>query len=263
MHFDHSNEEELEKLRMENELKKMKLMLERGAVFPEKESGPVTDPVIENMFLKHIEAFEQGIQDAERISVFDFIGKPSWKSVDYFTEEQIGGELDKILTILTENGISLTTICDVDEHTLYQFITEELFLQEIDNMRIPGMMTSFIYEEFHPNHEHDIRETCIDGIRFFMGKESQFYTYAFSRGAIHEPWFTDFSQAYSSFELHSFYIGEIRIDGDSANAGFAIDFTGTIEGTSTTQKFAGEGFIALSLEYECWQIEQIHFPEAV
>lgn len=263
MHFDHSNEEELEKLRMENELKKMKLMLERGAVFPEKESGPVTDPVIENMFLKHIEAFEKGIQDAEKISVFDFIGKPYCKSVGEIPAEQMAGELDKIMTILSDNGISLTTICEVEESTLYQFITEELFLHEIDDMRIAGMMTTFIYEEFHPNQEHDIRETCADGIRVFMGKEDRFYTYAFSRAAVHQPWFTDFSQAFGSFDLHEFYIGEITIDGDSANVGFTIDFTGTIEGTNAKQRFAGEGIIALTLDYECWQIEKIHFPEAV
>ena len=261
MHTD--NDDELEKLRMENELKKMKLMLERGAVFSESIDSNKLDPVIEDEFLRNMEEFEKSFGNAEQISVYDFIERPEYDLVDTIPDSQITDELGKFMGILNENGISLDTLCEVEDRELYRFITEELFLQEVDNVRIKGMMSCFIYEEFHPNHEHDIRETCTDGIKFFMAKETQFYTYAFDRGALLEPWFTDFNQAYSSFALHSFYIGKIRIDDDSANVSYTIDFSGTIEGTSILQRFTGEGYITLNLEYQCWQIEKIHFPEAL
>jgi hypothetical protein len=56
-HFENNNEEELEKLRMENELKKMKLMLEHGAVFSESIDSNKLDPVIENEFLRNMEEY--------------------------------------------------------------------------------------------------------------------------------------------------------------------------------------------------------------
>ena len=56
------------------------------------------------------------------------------------------------MNILNKNSIQLDTICDVEEREIYRFVTEELFSHKMDNMRIPGMMACFIYEEFHPNH---------------------------------------------------------------------------------------------------------------
>jgi len=197
-HFENNNEDELEKLRMENELKKAKLILEHGAIFSESGESKIS-PEIENEFLKNIEAFERSFHNSEQIALYDFIHRPEYTLVDEIPESAIGAELAKIMNTLHENEINLDTLCEVPDKELYRFITEELFQHEIDNMRIPGMRTCFIYEEFHPNHDYYISETCKDGIKFFMGKETQFYNYAFTRGALQEPWFKDFNQAFSSF----------------------------------------------------------------
>jgi hypothetical protein len=46
-----------------------------------------------------------------------------------------------------------------DDRFQYRFITEELFKHETDaGMLIPGMVLNFIYEEFHPDHEQEIRD---------------------------------------------------------------------------------------------------------
>ena len=39
----------------------------------------------------------------------------------------------------------------------YRFITEELFEHEMDDVHVKGMFTHFTYEEFHPNHDYDLR----------------------------------------------------------------------------------------------------------
>jgi hypothetical protein len=41
---------------------------------------------------------------------------------------------------------------------LYRFIAEELFFHEMNNVRVKGMVTCFIYEEFHPNAKLDIED---------------------------------------------------------------------------------------------------------
>ena len=263
MHFDHSNEEELEKLRMENELKKMKMMLERGAIFSESLESNKLDPVIEDEFLRNMEEFEKSFGNAERISVYDFIERPEYILVDAIPDSQITEELGKVMGILNENGISLDTLCEVEDRELYRFITEELFLHEVDNVRIKGMMSCFIYEEFHPNHEYDIRNTCTDGITSYLNKENKYYTYSFVKGVEQESWFKDFQNAFDSFSLHKLDIIDVRIDKTTARVNFNIEFSAAMEGASARQHFNGEGFVMLIHQYDYWFINKIHFPEAV
>ena len=147
-----NSDDELERLSMENELKKMKMMLEHGAVFSGPSGDKTLHPLIEKEFLNSVEAFENAYQDAEQVLLYDFIECPDFIPVNDVPESQISAELERIMNILNKNGIQLDTICDVEEREIYRFVTEELFRHKMDNMRIPGMMACFIYEEFHPNH---------------------------------------------------------------------------------------------------------------
>lgn len=263
MHFDHSNEEELEKLRIENELKKAKLMLEHGAIFSDSMNSNKLDPVIEDEFLRNMEQFEKSFGNSERIPVYDFIERPDYNLVDTIPDSQIAGELEKIMGILNENGISLDTLCEVDDRELYRFITEELFLHEVDNVRIKGMMSCFIYEEFHPNHEYDIQNTCTEGISSYLNKEEKYYSYSFVKEAEEESWFKDFRNAFDTFSLHKLEIIDIRIDTTTARVNFYINFSAAIEGSTSEQHFSGQGYVMLVHQYDYWFINKIQFPEAV
>jgi len=260
-HFNNPDDDDLEKIRMENELKKMKLILEQGAVFSETSDKNPIPPLIENEFLNSIEAFEKGFQDAKRISVYDFIHKPDFRAYEDVPDSQISAELDRIMDILNENGIQLDTICDVEEREIYRFITEELFLHEMDDMRIPGMMNCFIYEEFHPNHEYDIREHSTDGIKSFLNKKDKFYATFFTKEAEEDPGLKHFRDAFKSFSIKHFEIIEIRIEKENALVEYVIDFLGTIEGSNEKQRYKGKGSIEMVYRYDFWCIQKIHFPQ--
>ncbi len=256
------NEDEIEKLRMENELKKAKLMLEHGAIFSESEEGKIS-PEIENEFLKNIEEFERSFHNTEQITLYDFIHRPEYILVDEIPDSAIGAELAKLMNALQENDINLDTLCEVKDRELYRFITEELFPHEIDNIRIPGMRTCFIYEEFHPNHEYDIRNHCTDGIKAYLNKENDFYTTFFTQKAESDPWLKHFRDAFTSFSIEQFGITDLSFDEENAMVSFTIDFTASIEGSSEKQHYQGNGTIELVYWYDFWCIEKIHFPEAV
>lgn len=255
--------DELEKLRMENELKKAKLILEHGAVFSELSGGSNISPVIENDFLKNIEEFEKSFKNVEQIALYDFIRKPEYIFVDIISDSDIGTELERLINILNENGINLDTLCDVEAREVYRFITEELFLHEIDNMRIPGMMTCFIYEEFHPNHEYDIRNHSIDGIKAFLNKKSDFYKTFFTKKAEDDPGLKHFRDSFKSFSIKKMDITDLSIEKENATVSFIIDFSATIEGNNEKQHYKGNGIIELVYWYDFWCIEKIHFPGVV
>jgi len=260
MKQDANNEDEIEKLRIENEIKKIKLSLEHGANFSESDDTSNLDPRLEAEFLDNIERFEKAYENCKQIQVYEFIGKPEFRKADEIPDNEMQAELEKIMRVMNNNSVNIDTICEVDNRVLYRFITEELFLHEIDDMRGTGMTTNFIYEEFHPNHEYDIRNHSTDFIESYLDKESDYYTNYLTKEAEEKAVFKNFRDAFSSFSLEHFETNSISFDEERSNVDFNISFSGTIEGSNKIQKFSGEGKIELVYLYDYWCIESVELP---
>jgi len=254
------NEEEIENLRIENEIKKIKLTLEYGAIFSKPSENSELNPHIEAQFLDNIEQFEKAYNNCKQISIYDFIGKPEFRKTDDIPNEEINAELGKMINLMNESGIYLDTLCEVEDPVLYRFITEELFLHETDDVRIEGMSYNFIYEEFHPNHEYDIRNHSLEFINSFLDKENDFYTYMLTKEAENNIELKNFRDAFTSFSLHHFEIQEINFDEEKAKVIFEINFSGAIEGSGEIQIYSGEGNIELLNTYDYWSIHKVKFP---
>ena len=173
MNNDFENTQHNEDLQAENEFLKMKLMLERGAVFGSAEDK-VLPPEIENTFLKNMIALEQQFDDQKTIRVFDKIGKPShYKPANEISEEQIDIEWKKLSAYLSEYGIHLG-VCspNITSRELYRFTLEELFEYEMDDIDIEGLVHNFIYDEFHPDHIYENSTAATDEcMAYILGKE--------------------------------------------------------------------------------------------
>ena len=147
---------------IENENLKSRLKNDFGAMFGETIDLPIE---IQNQFLSEVLEYENAAKDAKKISVYDFIGKPIIKSVETLTEIEISTELEKLNILLSQYFLALDCICKYPDTVIYKFITQELFLKEIDDIRIPGLWCNFIYEEYYPNHKYDIKRQCEDLIQ--------------------------------------------------------------------------------------------------
>ena len=167
-----------ERLRATNEEKKNKLIKEKGAIFSDFSNENDLPPEIMSQFLDNINAIENDYESTNQVQLYDFIGKPAFRKVEDVLDEEITDELKRLTELLDNNQISLETLSVVAEKEIYRFITEELFLKEIDDKRIPGLFSIFYYEFFHPNHEFDIREQSYDFISSYLDKENDFYTYS-------------------------------------------------------------------------------------
>lgn len=149
------------------ELRKKELERKYGVSFSESES---LSPELESEWLNYVEQFEQQFDKAKPITVWEYIGKPVYQKTEEIEPEKLPSKLENLMNTMNEHNIGLDTLCPVDDKELYRFITEELFAHEIDNIHIKGMMTCFIYEEFHPNAEYDIRQAFDYFFRMTMGK---------------------------------------------------------------------------------------------
>lgn len=141
-------------LKASNELIKLKLELEHGM---QLQDISALSPEMENQWLNQIYNFEKQHRDAPRIKLYDFIDRPTFLKLDSMKGGQVKKELKRLLFLLEEKDIALDCCCKYADSIIYQFLTEELFEHEMDSFSMAGMMHHFIYEEFHPNHDFDLR----------------------------------------------------------------------------------------------------------
>jgi len=155
---------ERENLKTENELLKTKLTAEFG--MSDMKSDLPDD--LENVWLNNIYDFENQFKDAKRVSVYERLGKPEFKNSSVLSDKEISEELFRLTDLMDENNLVLNYLSEYTDRIKYQFITEELFDKEINDIRIDGMSTNFVYEDFHQNHEYDIKEAVDDFFKFFL-----------------------------------------------------------------------------------------------
>lgn len=156
-----------ENLKVENELLKEKLKSEFGMKGMKSE----LPDELENDWLNYIYDFEKLHKDAKEISVYERLGKPEFKKTSNMNDEEVTSELSRLYNLMDQNGLVLNTLCDYNDRIIYEFVVEELFKEMISDIRIEGMRTNFIYEEFHQNHEYDIKESIDSFFRFFLDQD--------------------------------------------------------------------------------------------
>ena len=263
--------------KIDNGLKRKEIEEKYGAQFSNMGDLP---PEIENEWLKYIENFEQQHKNAENIAVWNFIGKPEYKKIEELQAEEIPAELERLFGILNENQISLDTLCEVEDEKLYRFITEELFVHEMDNIRIEGMMTCFTYEEFHPNAKLDIEDAYDYFFRMTMSKMENINgngydmlyvdtdRYEDANGAVLdkkkvESCINNFLDSFDKFEIISNEIKSTNINAEENDAvvKFYIHYQGLFDKGSEKVEFKGAACFRLRpCEYGGWSIYNIDLP---
>jgi len=140
------NHRDNDRLRFENELKKIKLGLEHDTIFytPADAELPLE---IERIWLDQIQQFEDEFKKCKRILIYDKIGRPDFRKVSQIPDQEIELELDRLLKILFQKKILVIFIYDVDVREMYRIITEDLFTVEIDDTDIEGILCRIVYEK--------------------------------------------------------------------------------------------------------------------
>jgi hypothetical protein len=267
------NEESQSDLRLENELRKIKLTLEHGAKFPESE-GSDLPPEIEGQFLDYIQQFEKEFARKKMILVYDLAGQPDYVPVAMLADDIVETELTKLMDILSKHSISVDTICEVDKRELYRFITEELFKVETNDIRIPGMIHGFIYEEYHPNHKHDIQNRCGEFVRQILDLEKELRPDFLSlsdeidlagKSVTKEEFVKKvgfFRDAFASFTIDELEMLDVTLSDDdkSGKATCHIRYTAALDGSYDTMSFEGLCSFTVAHETELWLISHVNIP---
>jgi len=164
-------------LTTENELLKLKMMAELGGNFVGSDNIP---PDVENKFLKQIKKFHQLHDQSKLITIYKLIGEPEYDHVHDLSDKEVKKALRKMLSLMHKHGVALEVMAPTSDREIYRFITEELFKQEIEEIRIKGWVSQFVYEDFHPNPEYDVRNVAHFLILSVFVKAAPFFADYFS-----------------------------------------------------------------------------------
>jgi len=252
----------------ENEVLKLKLKLEHGMEGMESDNLP---PEVENQWLKSICAFEEQYKNAKRTTVHEFLGRPSFRSLDTLKSEELSHELARIRNIMSTHNVELDVIAEYDDATIYQFITEELFLHEMDDMRVPGMVTHFIYEEFHPNHDYDLRRNSESFVTTILsrawnreydeGKLADRVGYSgkeFERSHISDIIIT-FQETQGHFDVEQFDIEEVIVDTEAGLAQVKAQLS-AVSQDHTGEHLTGPCDFHFVYKHAWWHIDAFQMP---
>ncbi|HUS03052.1 MAG TPA: hypothetical protein VMY77_15040 [Chitinophagaceae bacterium] len=262
-----------ENLRIENEILKLKLQAEKGAVIGRSDNLP---PDIEHSFLQNVQQFENAWKDVKQVKVYELLGKPDYKKESELSEIEIKTELNKLFDFLKKYNISLSVLGDYDSRIIYKFITEELFEHETDDIQLPGMTKNFIYEDFHPNHKMDIHEKAME----FLGDwfEQKFSEYSWE---LNDPFIlSDGSimpkaevlkkisyvfNSYSSFTNAKYAIGDISFQWDDTQVSGMGHAEGMVQYDAKLENgefvhFDGPFKLYMSNEGTWWSVFYFVFP---
>ena len=102
-------------------------------------------PEVENEWLDHVLEFERQFEQAKRITVRQRIGDPPIRPLSALPLYVVGEAVTTLLELLAAHGIAVDFLGEVDELETYRYLTEELLDEEMDDIRVEGMMTHFTY----------------------------------------------------------------------------------------------------------------------
>ena len=269
---DDNNEHSRNTIILENEILLMKLNAEFGAqiFLPEQR----VDPEIENHFLRSVYDFEKNAASGrERETIYKIIGEPVYPDEAQMDEEQVSKQLDAVLDLMYQYKIVLDTLAEYPDRLLYRFITKEFFQMEID---LPGGSDCYMhlcYEDFYPNHDHDLRQATRYFVNFIIDdlslvpQDGLYTRVRTSSGLI-----IGYKEAvsvirasrteFSSLNLHQLNIREVLILEDAAFVEFEVEYAGVLaDGGSIEVK--GEGQLEFVYSDEIWWISFLKFPGIV
>jgi hypothetical protein len=158
--------------RLLNEAKKQDLEEKYDAHFGSSDSS--LSPEAESAWLQYIEEFERQTSQAKQITVREYVGNPMFSKYSTLSLEQRSEAVQAVFDLLNEHQINVDFLAEVPEDEVYRFLTEELMDHEIDDIRIEGMFTNFIYEEFHPNFEMDAKQFAEEFLFELFGRKCEY-----------------------------------------------------------------------------------------
>jgi hypothetical protein len=253
-----------------NEAKREELRQRYGAEFRDGEEA--LPPEIESRWLHEIEEFERQFDQAAQVSVHHYIGDPPVRPLGTIPPAELPQETDRLLELLRSNSIEICFVGNLSDQEIYRFITEEIFAQEIADIRIDGLTLSFLYEEFHPDPSREAGWAAEDFLRaIFERNESAALSLIADDSSHDRPEYpssgerlragvTTFLSGIAAFFEWRADVIACTVEGKEAGVRMGISWKGLDRKHLRSMSASGDAFIHLRLNRGTWEVSAADIP---
>ena len=158
-------------LRQENEITKLKIQAEFGIELSDNEE---LNPAIESIWLNQILEYERSMINNKKITIGEMLDQSFCKPAEEISDDEVSIELHNIMELMRLKNMVVESIYGIDDREMYRFITQELFLKETDSCFPKNMIVCYVYEEFYPNDECDLKNKADEFVHALIDKEDNF-----------------------------------------------------------------------------------------
>lgn len=117
--------------------------------------GEIDEEDEEQEVMSHVKEYEKD-HKAKLVNVYNKIGKPKFKLPDEFKDEDsLKDEYKKFIILLDDHNIIVHFKNDYPIKEKYRFITDEVFNQDVEDLKKTNIHINFVYEDFHPEKDMD------------------------------------------------------------------------------------------------------------
>lgn len=249
-------------IRQENELTKLKIQAEFGINL---DNTGNLNPAVENIWLNQILEYERTMVNNKKITVSEYLENPTFRDLDEINDEELTIELQKLMELLQEKKMVVDSICSVGDREMYRFITKELFQIETDSCLPLNMIVCYIYEEFHPNDEYDLKRYTEEFVNSLTNKDNNLMD-GFLLSENEEEKIKQenllrrlnlFRDAFEKIEMEEFEISTVHIDSEIAEVVFTYSYDVYLNEHSSGHQISNTGKIYFLKANEFWFIKDV------
>lgn len=241
----------------------------RNKIAEEIESSAVNTKFLEfkkSPLFMNPELLEQEHIKARKITIYELIGKPDYKKSKDLLPLELEKELKKFLKILDKKSIAVEMWFDYpDENILfYDFLTNQVFQEEIAEDFLEIYPYEFIYENYYPNHPEEIHATSYDFWKDFLNTLRPFFDLIHMQPLDNAEEVIAFRAVYSEFREIKIIVNNVKYvpGAERAFADVSVEFEGI---NSKNSKVNFKYNSALELIYEesnnIWTVVKVGLPK--
>ena len=230
-------------------------------------------PEAEQDWLEYVSELDRQYSAHRETTVRAFAGYPAVKPLASISPSELEIELDTLLEHLLANNIVVHFGRPVSDAEAYRFITEELLEEQMDDIRIAGMLHTFLYDEAHPDAESEVRSALDDFFMAFFVRDYAMLWRMCSHGALTSPrkgcmtperLMLTFQLVYDRvmmFTGHCLGVASCEIDRDRAEARCVLSWTGIQRETRRVCGGSGEAVVGFQKNrYNAWDVVRVALP---
>jgi hypothetical protein len=227
-------------------------------------------------WMRRLREVESSVCAVRQISLFSFLGQPSFPSIGSATakgsEQHLAQAIERVLAFYAERGVSIECPHAIPDRAFYRYLTEELIWEPVPEIRLEGISHHFVYEGFQPNDAFDIEHTVAEFFDMLFGGyfamlESVFYVPSGelvdhpSRVALIDR-LCDFAESFDLLVLNDFQMEGISFPQENeAILKGRLHFSGFPNLGQEGLDFQGPVCFRMHLDrYGYWAIEELEMP---